>query len=222
MRLLIGLGLLQVALSVAAVIENIAVETKSPIDETEFDGILGRDFESSNLTKRLVINDENWCDGRIDGVTTEDYKPYTAVCNWALDRSYKVLCETTDNSKSVWVQDYCAVGEFCQQLENVKMWNNEFGFDIACNPSAQLVKWPIGSRLKGQAYKEFCSQPYTYEADRTKTAVYEFFETFWGELGQKTQILYASIPSDTITYCGKAGSSALIEGYASAKFISWG
>jgi hypothetical protein len=243
MRLFISLGLLQVALSVAAVMENIAVGVKSSINETEFKGILGRDVESSHLTKRLVINDENWCDGRIDGAT-EDYKPYSAVCNWELDRSYKVLCKTEDQFKAVWVQDYCAVGEFCQQLENAAMWNGQLGFDIACKPSAQLVKWPIGSRLKGADYKIFCSDVYIYDLDRTRTAVYEFFESFWGELGQKTQILFANIlfngkviqqasntnqlgarhtlaPRDTIKYCGEAGSSALIEGYASAKFISW-
>ena len=93
---------LQVALSVAVVIENIAVEVKSLINETEFEGILGRDVESSHLTKTLVINNEHWCDGKIHGAAAGVYKPYSAVCNWALDRSYKVDCETADHSQAVW------------------------------------------------------------------------------------------------------------------------
>jgi hypothetical protein len=243
MRLLIGLGLLQVALSVAAVIEKITVEVNSPINETEFEGILGGDVESSHLTKRLVINDEHWCDGKIQGAAAGVYKPYSAVCNWALDRSYKVSCETADRSQAVWVQDYCPIRTLCQQLQDRPLWNGRLGFDIACNPARQLAKWAIGSRQIGQSYSKFCSTIRKYESDRTKTEIYEFVESFFGELGQKTQIFYASIllngqainraynvnelrtrhalaPGDTIQYCGGAGSPALIEGYAIAKFIS--
>jgi hypothetical protein len=244
MRLLIGLGLIQVTLSVAAVIENIAVEVKLPINDIEFEGILGRDVESSHVTKRLVINDEHWCDGKIHDAAAGVYKPYSAVCNWALDRSYRVSCETADHRQSVWVQDYCVVGTFCRQLEDRPLWNGQLGYDIGCNPSGQFVKWAIGSRQIGQSYSTFCSKVYTHRPDRSKPAVYAFFEKFFGELGQQTQILYANIllngeimreayntdqlrtkhvlaPGDTIRYCGEAGSSALIEGYATAKFISW-
>jgi hypothetical protein len=243
MRLLIGLGLLQVALSVAAVIENIAIEVKYPINETEFEGIMGRDVESSHFTKRLVINDENWCNGKIHGAAAGVYKPYSAVCNWALDRSYKVRCQAA-GQEVVWVQAYCDIGTFCQQLQDARMWNGQLGFDVACHPSSSLVKWAIGSRKTGQSYATFCSKIYKYAPDRTRTAVYEFMESFFGELGQQTQILYANIllngnvikdatdtnqlaatqalaPSDTIQYCGEAGSTALIEGYGIAKFVSW-
>lgn len=243
MHLLINLGLLQVALSIAAIIENIAIEVKSSINETEFEGILARDVESSHFTKRFIIDDEDWCEGKIQGADLGFYTPASAVCNWAFDRSYKVLCQAV-NEQAVWVQAYCDVGTYCQQLENAPMWNGETGYDVACKPSKSLVKWAIGSRQTGQSYTEYCSTKNRFDSDRTRTAVYTLMESFFGELGQQTQILYAKIllngkniqdgantnqiaathalaPEDTIQFCGEAGSPALIEGYGVATFVSW-
>jgi hypothetical protein len=59
MRLLISLGLLQVALSIAAIIKDIAIDDKSSINETEFEGILATNVESSSRTKRFVIANES-------------------------------------------------------------------------------------------------------------------------------------------------------------------
>ena len=59
MRLLISLGLLQVALSIAAIIKDIAIDDKSSINETEFEGILATNVKSSSRTKRFVIANES-------------------------------------------------------------------------------------------------------------------------------------------------------------------
>jgi hypothetical protein len=153
MRLLISLGLLQVALSIAAIIKDIAIDDKSSINETEFEGILATNVESSSRTKRFVIADESWCNGTIHSPDIGHYKPDTAVCNWALDCSYKVYC-VLDGATSVWVQAYCDIGFYCKQLAFVKSLKGSYAFDVACVPSNSLVKWAIGSRQSGRSYTQ--------------------------------------------------------------------
>ena len=166
------------------------------------------------------------------------------MCNWALDRSYKVWCKA-QGEVSVWVQDWCNIGFYCKQLQNVKSWRNTLSYDVKCVPSNSIVKWAIGARQTGLNYKEYCSSLATYNIDRTRTKTYRMIMNFWGKMGLKTQILYGKIllngqtlmenfnanevdvtyalaPKDTIQYCGEAGSAALIEGYGEASFVKWG
>ncbi|KAH7042196.1 hypothetical protein B0J12DRAFT_730830 [Macrophomina phaseolina] len=239
MRVLsIFLGL-QVALSAARVLD---VQS----DETEIEVISD---QGHRYVKRVASSDANWCNGKIHE-SEGTFKPMQAVCNWALDRSYSVHCVQQDvqalRAKAYWIQGWCDVGLLCEQREEARLWNGQLGFDVDCVPSKELVKWAIGERETGHSSKGYCSHNIRY-SPRDKggrTAVWEFFASFYGTLGQNTKIATATIlwkgksiqhqtqinhigtrhtleEGDLIQYCGVRGSDSLIEGFATAKIVSW-
>ncbi|KAG9386152.1 hypothetical protein A1F94_002902 [Pyrenophora tritici-repentis] len=106
-------------------------------------------------------------------------------------------------------------------------------------------KWAIGTRqTTGQNYAKYCSNRISYLHKGARSVLAEFFATYWGTTGQKTQVYQADIylndqsiqhdvnsnqvstkhvikPGDIIRYCVVRGSSALIEGYATAKILKY-
>ncbi|KAH7028593.1 hypothetical protein B0J12DRAFT_326293 [Macrophomina phaseolina] len=201
--------------------------------------------QGHRVVKRIASSDANWCVGKVHA-SEGDFKPESAVCNWALDRSYSVYCvqQGVRNPKAYWIQAFCDPGFLCQQHEEARLWNGLKGFDVECRPSKTLVKWAIGTRETGHAQSKYCSPKIQYTTKGGRTAVWEFFAQYFGITGQATQINDAEIlwngksiqeqidvnhvgtrhtlkSGDLIQYCGTRGSDALIEGYATAKVVSF-
>ncbi|KAI1522016.1 hypothetical protein PtrSN001C_012007 [Pyrenophora tritici-repentis] len=199
---------------------------------------------AANLFKREVTTDKDWCLGKIHE-SQGTWRPTSAACDWALDRSFSVICEQEDVSHKTTVQSYCPIGTLCEQREEVVNWKGLRTYDVDCVPSQNLVKWAIGTRqTTGQNYANYCSNRISYLNKGARSVLAEFFATYWGTTGQKTQVYQADIylndqsiqhdvnsnqvstkhvikPGDIIRYCVVRGSSALIEGYATAKILKY-
>ncbi|CAA9961595.1 hypothetical protein PTMSG1_04979 [Pyrenophora teres f. maculata] len=198
---------------------------------------------TANVFKRIIANDENWCQRNVhesEGIV----KPTTSICNWNLDRSFSVYCAKPHGGRESWVQSFCPIGTLCEQREYVRLWNGLDGLDVECRPSANLVKWAIGSRQTGESYTKYCSNRISYKSNGGRSAIYEFYARFVGTTGLQTQVNQAYIylndlliqrnvnsnqvgtthqlgPGDIIRYCAIPGSLALLEGYATAKIKSY-
>ncbi|KAI2478297.1 hypothetical protein Ptr902_10492 [Pyrenophora tritici-repentis] len=183
---------------------------------------------AANLFKREVTTDKDWCLGKI----------HESQGTWRPTLAEDVPHKTT-------VQSYCPIGTLCEQREQVVNWKGLRTYDVDCVPSQNLVKWAIGTRqTTGQNYAKYCSNRISYLHKGARSVLAEFFATYWGTTGQKTQVYQADIylndqsiqhnvnsnqvstkhvikPGDIIRYCVVRGSSALIEGYATAKILKY-
>ncbi|KAH9862659.1 hypothetical protein J1614_010752 [Plenodomus biglobosus] len=197
--------------------------------------------------RSLIARDEGWCLGKVHQ-SEGAFRPTIAVCQWDSDPNYKVFChrlgspETTDG---YWINGNCDVGFDCKQLEDVKLYNGKLSYDIDCVPTRTLVKWALGAREQGMSLVRYCTKhTFSYSSSRGTNPLWEFYASFFGTTGQQTQIHTAEIllngkviasstdhnnvaarhharATDHIQYCGTRGSDSLIEGFATARVISY-
>lgn len=201
-----------------------------------------------HFSKRsLIALDEDWCRGKVH-VSEGNFKPRAAICVWNDGPGYKVLCSPANASPGsmdgYWIDGACDAGLACKQLDDVRIWTGLLALDVDCVPTSTIVKWAIGARQLGESQAKFCTKAFHYVSSKGVSPVWELFASFYGTTGQITQIHSAQIwwngnliqnkvdsnnvatrhtigRTDTIVYCGVRGSDSLIEGYATAKVVSF-